>query len=418
MLSIGQLKELLKERYFQIEIARWIEANLRPLADPRKYEALCTMEPYMPTPQELENIYIMLKEDVGHGEPGHDLGHSSRDALAVAALIGTDPVINTAHQNDVVAGFLAGIYHDIGNSIWPRYEDTKWECGHAEIGAWRFYERTDGLLPPHIRLLVAYNIACHTHMLNPVDIAKPAGGHRMPWTDHLSYNIERPIRVGVWVTRFADRLDTNGVTLFARHIPASIMGSFYGGRDFTAGEFYELNGEALTAMLMPEVKVIETSKGAKSPTTLQHISNFANSNFRNPTTNLPSAYSQHDDTFPAMKKLISYKANQGLELARIVSESKPVRNDSSITTHDLFWDILCRVACTPAIQETQVVFDNIWMNLTKGEQEKWRPGIVFANHAYDNWLNMLIQSIESSNVELVKNFSVSILPDIKSTLGI
>ncbi|HCQ30889.1 TPA: hypothetical protein DIU27_00705 [Candidatus Collierbacteria bacterium] len=404
--TVEELKVKLLDRDFQLMIHNWVQKTLRPLENDAEYERLCAMEEFVPTPEIMTAIYAALRPYHGGGV-GHEFGggHSWRDFLDGLAIIAHDPTLKTAYPNDVFAGLLGDFMHDFGNVAKPRYEDNLWEEGHAEVGAWQAYQVLQDLLPEHILLLMAYAIAAHTHKLGPVTCDN--GYVREVWNDRMFYNMGHPVRVAVWLTRFADRLDTNGVTLFARHIPANIEGSFYGGKDFSAAAFYELDGKALAVMVKPTVV-----KDGNAPSTLMHIGNFANSSFKF------GAYSQHDARFPSMERLMAYKANQGLRLVEVVNQSiGEAQPQATLSTLDLFWNFLCRVSCFESIEETRPIFLHIWGELTPEEQERWRIGLEFANEAYDQWLRLLYVEIESSDHPMVVACK-HLLPELKTNLGV
>ena len=403
--TVEGLKALLLDRPSQLRIHDWVQKNLRPLENDAVYEGLCQKDEFIPTAETMALIFTAFRPLHGGGA-GHEFGggHSWRDLLDGLAVLAHDPVMKTGYQNEVFAGLLASFSHDIGNVGKPRYEDNVWEEGHAEVGAWLAFNLLEGIVPENIRLLAAYAIAAHTHKLGPVTCDN--GYVREVWNDRLFYNLGKPVRIAIWLTRFADRLDTNSVTLFARHIPANIEGSFYGGKDFSAADFYDLDGKALAVLVKPEVV-----KDGNAPSTLMHIGNFANSSFKF------GAYSQHDARFPSMERLMAYKANQGLRLIEVVTGSNGKTSSSTESVFDLFWSFLKKVSRSTAVDETLTIFRHIWAGLSPEEQEKWRAGIEFANKAYDEWLRLLYTEIESSDHPLVVA-CLGLLPELKANLGV
>jgi hypothetical protein len=384
-LSPQVLQKKLLKRPFQTEISDWITSTLRPLEDRQKYLALCQMETFEPTPDTVENIYHHLHQFTVLGKPGHDLGHLNRDLLSGAAISGTDPYAAKAYGNDAIAAFFGAAYHDIGVGIWPRYQDYFWECGHAEIGAWLFYHLTEKYLPEHLRRLVAYAIAAHTHQLKPVKTKLDF--ERQPWVDHLFENDGHPVGVSIWITRFSDRLDTNGITLFCRHIIANVEGARQEGRDFTGGSWYELNKKSLSYLLKPDTVISEENM----PSTLKHMENFANS-AKNATP-----YSQHDNQFPVMKEFISYKILQTETLIDIV------RHQTGKPDFPKFRRFIMRMSLSPIIVSTLNDVEKLWNDLTPDEQSHWARGFTYAEETYPEWLEIVHSKIKQSNSPLIKS---------------
>ena len=143
--------------------------------------------------------------------PGHDRGHIYRDMLGAMALAASYPDVGKAQGREVFAGVLGGAFHDIGNSVTRRYEDTERRAAHAEIGAWLFDKVSADLLAEPVRKLAAYAIAAHTHYSKPVDVKNPEGYKRQPYWYELWDVDGKPVGLSVLVDRLAERLDTTEV---------------------------------------------------------------------------------------------------------------------------------------------------------------------------------------------------------------
>lgn len=384
-LSAHSLEKKLLKREFQQEIAAWVATTLRPLEDPQKYLELAMSEPHFsPDSKIIKKVFHHLHQFTIMGKPGHDLGHLYRDMLSGSAISGTDPYATKAYPNDQTAAFFGAAYHDIGNGIWPRYQDYFWECGHAEIGAWLFYHLTKKYIPENIRLLTAYAIAAHTHQLKPVETK--TGFTRQPWVDHLFENDGHPVGISIWITRFSDRLDTNGITLFCRHIIANVEGSHQEGRDFSGSSWYEINKKSLSLLMKPDT-VIEDNM----PSTLKHMENFANS-AKNQTP-----YSQHDDKFPIMKQFINYKIKQSDTLIDIV------KTQTGKPDFPKFRRFVTKMSLSPIIKSTLNDVEKLWSELTEEEQSHWAKGFIYAEESYPEWLEMLHEKTKESDSPLIKS---------------
>jgi len=385
-LSPQKLRKKLTQRKFQKEVADWISSNLRPLADPKIYQELCQKEPeFIPDTRTIENIYRHLHVFTIQGKPGHDTGHLLRDFLSGSAISGTDPYAAKAYTNDRTAAFFGAAYHDIGNSIAFRFQDYFWECGHAEVGAWLFYRLTEKFLPEHIRRLTAYAIAAHTHLLKPVETK--IGFTRPVWVDHLfETDGGRPVGISIWITRFADRLDTNGVTLLCRHIIATIEGSRQEGRNFSGQDWYEINKKALDILLTPDTVIEGTT-----PSALKHLENFADS-----AKNI-TPYSQHDAKFPVMKEFMNYKVQQSEKLIHIV------KTQTDKADFNKFRRFVARMSLSPIITSTLNDVEKLWIELTPEEQSHWGPAFDYIEKSYVEWLQILHARIKEGDSALINS---------------
>lgn len=384
-LSPQVLKKKIQQRPFQKEIADWITDTLRPLENQKLYRQLCQQDPhFIVDPKTINHIFHHLRRFTVLGKPGHDTGHLYRDYLSGAAITGTDSYAAKAYPNDSTAAFFGAAYHDLGNSIVFRFQDYLWECGHAEVGAWLFYKLTEKFLPESTRRLTAYAIAAHTHMLKPVETK--VGFTRQPWVDHLFENESHPVGVSIWITRFADRLDTNGVTLLCRHIIATIEGSRQEGRNFSGTEWYEVNEDALNILLKPD-----TILSGTTPSALKHLENFANS-----AKNI-TPYSQHDDQFPIMKDFMNYKVKQSETLIDIV------KNQTGKADFNKFRRFVAQMSLSPIITSTINDVEKLWDKLTPEEQSHWGPAFDYIEKSYSEWLEYLHGKIKESDSVLIRS---------------
>lgn len=394
----------------QYQASLWIEKVLRPLADPTVYEALCNSESFDFTVEKFVVLQKTLEPFAASGTPGHDRGHHLRDLLGVAAIVGNDPTVAKAYPSDVLAGFLAGAYHDIACAVVNRYQDGQSWLAHAEIGAWIFFHLTEGLLPESIRLLAAYAIAAHTHALKQV--VTTIGNPRQPWEDKIFFNLGRPVRVAVWLTRFADRLDTNGVTLLARHIVAQLDSYVYKGVDLSGSASYMADDIMLKLLLKPEAILEGTT-----PSTLLHIKRFAGSNDQSKI----GPYNQHDARFPAMDRLITAKSKQAVKLAEVIGKDEKSLLDSlqsktiTVTDSGFFWEFLKKVSSTEDIEVVHTSFTAVWDSLSTDEQNKWVAGVKFAQKEYGNWVGLLKFKVKNATNPMIRALIPQIM-EIVSTL--
>jgi hypothetical protein len=246
----------------------------------------------------LTKILNAFKEFVDELPPGHDPGHFYRNLLN-SIILHDSLTRRVASKPDLTAGLLAGTFHDIGSSITVRYLDKVNCAGHAEIGAWLFYEQTANLLGESTRKLVAYSIAAHSHYLRPLETKFPKKYTKKPYWDELwTDNNDKLCGVAIRMARMTDRIDTNGPsTLLFRHLMSQFDCDQDGGADISDGKWITINEESLNRLFAP----IITNPILNPPTALEHITRFANSNFGK------SPYSTDDHLFPKLNELLSLK---------------------------------------------------------------------------------------------------------------
>jgi len=147
---------------------------------------------------------------------GHSKGHTFRDLISSMELM-RDPKLKDVDDVEKIIGILSGTFHDVGNAVINRYDESKRFAGHAEVGAHLFGELTKDLIPPNLLKLVQYSIAAHTHYAKEIAITKKIEGRdetlvRRPYED-------APVegnRMGIWLARWADRLDMQ--ELYYQHL--------------------------------------------------------------------------------------------------------------------------------------------------------------------------------------------------------
>lgn len=344
------------------------------------------------TTASLSILIEILSPFTNAGSPGHDFGHARRDLLSAFALA-TDKNVATYQPAEVLAGIIAGAFHDIGTAITPRYQDSEWLGGHAEVGAWLFYELTDGILEKNLRLLIAYAIASHTHFLETVECAD--GSKRDPWYYELVEFEGKKYGWAVLACRFADRLDINGSTCMPRHLLANADAIESGNQDFSAGSFYDISRETIDLIVYPHPKTVEI-QGKKAPSSMQHLLNFAKSNFGN------SVYSRDDHLFPTMSRLVGYKVAQATDLGlsftpSIIEVMAAIFVPSLITKK--VRSFFLRISRAPRFEESWAVLEKAFSKLSREDLARWSYLTDYMSYSYDRLLMVLKNTIvENSSV--------------------
>ena len=329
------------------------------------------------------------------GSPGHDFGHARRDLLGAFA-VAIDDTLKQYLPAEITAGIIAGFAHDYSTAFDSRYRDNDTIAGHAEKGAFRIYLLFSGVLEENLLLLVCYAIAAHTHYLEAKVCAD--GSVREPWYYELLQDGGQEYGWAVFACRFADRLDCNGSTILLRHLIANSDASENGGQDLSGSTYYDLNQEAIEIMVLPHVVTMEKSKGKKSPSALQHISNFAKSNFGN------SKYSEKDHLFPVMSALMEYKVAQTTYLCTPYEPKVTDLNRFSLGLADPIEELkelLYRISRAPRFEEAWKVLEKALSKLSENDLAIWAHLVEYLAYSYDLWLEYLRATIVHSQSEYV-----------------
>lgn len=405
-----QLKTILSDRAVQIRLSKWVADYLRPLENNELYLQVAK-DPrvrFTLTTETIKSVFNILRPYIALGTPAHDLGHHVRDSLGGAALLSQDLFLMSAHHNEQVAALFAAAFHDGSTGVQHRYVDNEWELNHGELMATIFYSFTAHLLPEPIRRLTAYAIAAHPHMLK--DMTTKNGFTRKPWKDEMFYDNGRPVRVAVWVCRWTDRLENGGdfASMFGRHLLASADGVRVNGTDLSKTDWYSFTDQ-IKYIFTPRAETIEsivgtnpdgTNKISKTPTTLQHLKNYANS-----ATASNSPYNQHDSKSPSMRRLMDWKINNSHTGISLV-ESDPATTE--IPNFETLAKVLRMISGFPISNANlQTIEDvhSVWNHLESEDQVKWAKGFEFIQSSYYGWLILLTQEINGASNPIVKAFA-------------
>lgn len=384
------------------EFAQFIE-RLRTFGHRQAYQQLVdtAQANFKPmSTQDWLNLFALVDTDIRRGSPGHDFGHTRRDALDTFALA-TDKNVLTYQPAEIQAGILV-LLHDYGVSFVPRYKDFETLFGHAEEGAWRVYRRLHGLIEENLLLLVCYGIAAHTHYTK--DMPCKDGSIRKPWWYELFEADGKKYGWAVLACRFGDRLDTNGTTLLLRHLLANADAVESGGQDLTGKTFYDINQDSIRIMITPQKAMLDLPDGKKAPTTLQHVLNFSSSNFGT------SVYSRDDHLFVTMERLMGYKVAQAMSLTTLTRPATPWEKAKiSLGFNRPLADLkklLFRASRAPRFNDAWEVLVQAFSKLSANDLAIWARIIVYLNGSYDMWLEILKTTIVDNNNE----FTAPILP--------
>ena len=157
----------------------------------------------------LENVL-----DLENIEPGHGIGHLSRDYI-YATILSNDKNID---PKQAYIGTIAGVLHDIlGCNVVNRYDEGKRVVRHGEAGGLLFQEISKNIdVSEDEALLVYYAIAGHPHYLKTSTV-KCADGKERETKPYMDIDEAGNPIMAMWLTRWSDRLDVNGPNFVGRH---------------------------------------------------------------------------------------------------------------------------------------------------------------------------------------------------------
>ncbi len=231
---------------------------------------------------------------------GHGVGHLSRDLINLSLIL-QDPYIQQQSEVEIFVAMIAGIFHDIGNSIIERYDEAKRFTGHAEVGAYLFGQIAGDIIPPHLLKLIQFAISSHTNYLKDLTITKDANTSqertriRRQYDSMLHKDKNETHKIAVWITQASDKTDALGVPFITRLILTKAVPT----QDYTNGEFH-IPAETAEAdfmhQFMPLVRTAEYKKQLITPKDktsiiLEHFYTFYE------TTVNVSPYSQYDTPY-------------------------------------------------------------------------------------------------------------------------
>lgn len=193
----------------------------------------------------LTKLYDEFAPFIKNLPSGHGEGHFARDLVNLTMLL-HDPEAKALYGDSVelTVGMLAGLFHDIGNSVVGRYDDAVRSAGHAEVGAYLFGEMAKDIVPPHILKLVEYSMAAHTHY--PKDADKPDKNGKLKRAyagkDGIVADADGKHRSAIWIARQTDRQDLlQGLPIIVRHIETKAVPT----RDYAEGGHHEPEADEL-----------------------------------------------------------------------------------------------------------------------------------------------------------------------------
>lgn len=404
--KIKSLREYAVSPEGQREMITFIENLKSEVGNQKAWEKTCILSEaelseHPINEETIKKFNSIFSTYIDQTPPGHDKGHLYRDLLA-SIYLNHSTKDQICYQSDASAGLLAGIYHDIGTSIIPRYQDKKFGVGHAETGSFLFWQVSEGILGENTRKLVSYAIAAHTHYLNDINVEVPQNYIKTKYWGNISQNSDgKLIGAAVHLTRLSDRTDTNGVSFIFRHINAHLDTSQSGGREFQANQWVDINHDSLVQILNPIIRDNPT----QPLTTLEHVFNFAKSNDGS------TPYSEKDYLFPGFNKILSLELNQFNEFISIINNPYLSISEDSPQQQQTIKDFLYKISKSnpKSFELVWLNFEKIWSTMSEDKKQCWYQGLLYAKISYSDILDFYQKELESSDFSELSSSTIEFL---------
>jgi hypothetical protein len=313
---------------------------------------------------------------------GHSKGHVNRDFIA-SVLILQDPSFDELDDVEKLVGLMAGTFHDVGSAVVNRYEEAKHFAGHAEVGAYMFDQVAADLLPVNLRKLCAFAIAAHTHYTKDITVIKKGeNGEETIVKKTYDDKLEGDNKMGVWLARWSDRLDMQGLQGFVRHSLTKAQPT----EDYSIEGFHtvrEDEKEDFKHHFTPRLRSVELRKSLpkadQTMDTLEHIKMFRD------TALNKSPYSEHDTPYFTQELVTPAALEQMQFVEAVLAEAPELPEDKINEAFDLFYRV-CRVIEPGSnIDETIDLFKQKFQLLSAGDRSHWANGFLILLPLYDRW---------------------------------
>jgi len=400
--DLGELREYIlneeKSWPFVQELRKTVENA--PIANLMNEVNVDSREKAMTRANEIaQNILSSLKEmDVNFQEvePGHGIGHLTRDYLH-ALRLGNGLDVDPKH---LFIGILGGIFHDIlGCIMVKRYDENERVVRHAEGGGIFFYRLGEKVgLSEAEKMLGFYAIAAHTHYLKPIPVKYKDGTIResTPYVDLDEFG--KPLMC-VWLTRWTDRLDVNGPCFVGRHF-LTLAESH---KDFSGGSFYSVTFEShMNPFLRNEDEIKQSGKR----TMREHITMFANSQ------NNQTPYGKHD--FGTMVEIRdSYTARIRRIIATFDEADTFSLNEKLAVLKNWNRWLTERIEPTEKGRETVGKLDAMFANLNQDFRDRWYNVFSTTRTEHMGWSNDMRSALKDFSETY---FTLPVLGDVRKIL--
>lgn len=319
---------------------------------------------------------------------GFSKKHITR-GLVNSLIISQDPWVKNLDAAERFIGIIGGTFSDIGTSVVGRYGEAKRFSGHAEAGAFLFGQITEDLLPPNLLKLSQLAIAAHTHYTKNIEIKRTVDGKeeviiKKTYDDALD---EQGNKAGIWLSRWADRLDSQGIQFFIRHALTKAEPT----EDYDQEGWHEIKEneqEDFNHHFDPKMRTEDFAHGRN---TLEHMTMFRNSAVEK------SVYSQFDTPY-FRNELIRPNADEQVELTEEVLKDPPDLPDKEINEKfETFYDMCRRVDGSSNVEIVIGLFKRKFPSLSKEQLSHWANGFAVLPRLYDQMLLRVENKLQETN---------------------
>lgn len=338
----------------------------------------------------IPQIFERLKPYLETLPGGHSKNHIYRDFIN-SLIINNDPWVKNLDNVERFVGIMGGTFHDIGNSVVSRYEETKRFAGHAETGAFLFGEITEDLLSPNLLKLCQLAIAAHTHYVKDIEIKRTVNGQgknvtKKPYSDTLDENGNK---AGIWLSRWADRLDAQGVQEFIRHAITKAEPT----EDYDPSEgFHKIKESEAEDFIHHFSPTMRTKNFTGGKNILEHITMYRNSALLR-----ESIHSQHDTPY-FTDELVKPNAKEQEEFIREVLKETPILSGEGINKgFEIFYAMCRHVDGGSNIEAVIDLYKRKFPALPKDQLSHWANGFSVLPRLYDQMLLRMENKLQEAN---------------------
>lgn len=325
----------------------------------------------------IPQIFERLKPYLETLPGGHSKNHVYRDFIN-SLIINQDPWVKGLDDVEKFVGIIGGTFSGIGNSVVGRYEETRRFAGHAEAGAFLFDRIAEDLLPPNLLKLSQFAIAAKTHYTRDMEIKRKVNGEektvtKKTYDDTLD---EKGNKAGVWLSRWADRLDAQGIQFFIRHALTKAEPT----TDYDQEGFHEIKEDELEDFKHHFAPTMRTENFTHGRNTLEHMTMFTDSALKK------SIYSQHDTPY-FTDELVKPNAQEQKEFIEKVLRDTPILTDEEMNERfQTFYDMCRRVDGGSNIETVIGLFKRKFPSLSKAHSNHWANGFSILPTLYNQML--------------------------------
>jgi len=397
-----------EEGIFPTNVAEWKNYLSSPEADLAVYENITSLrqevgnqENWIKTKglakQELERVpedtvprlFERLEPYLATLPGGHSRRHAERDFIN-SILINQDPWVKNLDDVEKFVGVIGGTFHDIGNSVVGRYEESRRFAGHAETGAFLFGKIAEDLLPPNILKLSQFAIAGHTHYTRDIEIKRTVNGEektivKKPYDDTLD---EQNNKASIWLTRCADRLDAQGVQMVIRHAITKAEPT----EDYDEEGFHVIKDseqEDFHHHFNPEMRTGNFMHGRN---VLEHITMFRDSALNK------TVYSLHDTPYFTNELVIPNAKEQEEFIGEVLKDTNVLSDEELNKKLETFYDMCRRVDGGSNIEKVIDLFKRKFPLLSRDQLSHWANGFSVLPRLYDQMLLRVENKLADINI--------------------